>query len=338
MGTYNVTVSQLASAHTLQSGASPALGAGDTLELTVGGEMATYTFEATDDLQSFAAKINADDAGAASASVVSGRLVLISRETGSAGAITVGGTGAAALGMTQTQAAQDAAATVNGVAVTGSGNTISGAIGGLDLTLTGLGSTTLSVGADTASVEANVQAFVDAYNSVLGTLRDATSYDPTTEVAGRLQGDSSFTGFMSQLRTAAGSSVGSLSGTAYDSLAQIGITASKDGTLTLDSAAFQAAFAADPAAVEEVFAAADGIGQAVDSVVENFTTSVIDPRLDGFTSQIGRFEDQIDAMEDRLAVREERLRREWSAVEVAISQLQNQQAGLLQGLATLGLN
>ena len=59
--------------------------------------------------------------------------------------------------------------------------------------------------------------------------------------------------------------------------------------------------------------------------------------LDGFTSQISRFEDQVEAMEDRLAVREERLRKEWSAVEVAISQLQNQQLGLLQGLAMLGL-
>jgi flagellar hook-associated protein 2 len=240
--------------------------------------------------------------------------------------------------MTQTQGARDAAVTVNGGAVTGSGNTISGAIGGLDLTLTGLGSTTLNVGSDTAAVEANVQTFVDAYNSLLGTLRDATSYDPTTETAGRLQGDSSFTGFLSQLRSTAGSSVTSLAGGAYDSLAQIGITAAKGGALTLDSAAFQAASAADPVGVEDVFAAADGLGQALDSVLGNFTAAVIDPRLDGFASQISRFEDQIDAMEDRLAVREERLRKEWSAVEVAISQLQNQQLGLLQGLATLGLD
>ena len=46
-------------------------------------------------------------------------------------------------------------------------------------------------------------------------------------------------------RAIAGSAVAGLGG-AYDSLSQIGITSSRDGTLTLDSARFQAALAADP--------------------------------------------------------------------------------------------
>lgn len=336
-GTYNVTVTSLAQAHTLQSDPSPSLGTGDQLDLTVDGVLRSYTFEAGDDLQTFADRINADEAGSVSASVVSGRLVLISESSGSAGAVTVGGSAAAALNMTETQAAQDAAATVNGVAVTGSGNTISDAIGGLDLTLTGVGSTTITVGTDTADIEAKAKAFVDAYNLLHSTIVEATSYDPTSETAGRLQGDQAFTGFASSLRSLAGGTVGSLLGEEYDSLAQIGITASKDGTLTLDSAAFQEALAADPALVEDVFAADDGIARTVEQLADDFQESVVDVRLDGFTSEIKRMSDRILAMEDRLDTKEESLRRQFSAAEIAISRLQTQQTALLQGLTSLGI-
>ncbi len=336
-GSYNVTVAALAQAHTMQSTAAPGLAGGDQLDLTVAGETRSYTFEAGDDLQAFADRINADDDAAVSASVVSDRLVLISAESGTAGQITVGGSAAASLGMTATQTAQDAQATVNGVAVTGSGNVISDAIGGLDLTLTGVGSTTLTVGLDTTAIEARAEEFVAAYNTLAGTLRDATRYDDTTQVAGLLQGDQVFSGFVSRLRETVGASVASLAGERYDSLAQIGITSSKEGTLTLDPNAFQAALADDPSGVEAVFAAVDGLARMVDDASGQFVSSVIDTRLDGFTTRIRRFDERIAAMEERLADKEDRLRRQFAASELAIAGLQAQQTSLLQGLSGLGL-
>ena len=74
-GSYNVTVAALAQAHTMQSTAAPGLAGGDQLDITVGGETRSYTFEAGGDLQTFADRINADGDAAALADGRQGRLV-----------------------------------------------------------------------------------------------------------------------------------------------------------------------------------------------------------------------------------------------------------------------
>ncbi len=215
--------------------------------------------EAGDTLQTFADRINGTEDVGVSASVINDKLVMISRESGSAGAITLGGTAAAGLGLAQTQPAQDAAATINGLAVTSSGNTIAGAINGVSLSLFKEGATTVTVGADHAASLTQAQNFVDAYNAVMKNVKLATSYDAATKNAGTLQGDQTMSGLASQLRNIAGSAVTGLGGGAYDSLPQIGITSSRDGTLTLDKTAFAAALTADPDAVADVFGKDDGV-------------------------------------------------------------------------------
>ncbi len=205
--------------------------------------------QAGDTLQAFADRINGTADVGVSASVVNDKLVLISRQSGSAGAIGLGGSAAPGLGFTTTQAAQDAAATINGLPVTSSGNTIAGAINGVDLNLAKVGATTVTVGADTGDSLATATAFVNAYNAVLRNVKLATSYDAATKQAGTLQGDQTMAALAGQLRNIVGGSVPG--GGAYDSLAQVGITSARDGTLSLDQGAFTAALNADPAAVSQ---------------------------------------------------------------------------------------
>lgn len=342
-GTYNVVVTALAHAHTAASATAPPLVAGESLDITVGGEVVSVAVEAGDTLQAFADRINASDDAGASASVVNGRLVLISRESGSAGAITLGGSAAAGFGFATTQAAQDASATINGLVVTSSGNTIAGAINGVDLTLGTVGSTTVTVGADRGASVTKAQGFVDAYNAVMRNVKLATSYDAATKKAGTLQGDQTMSSLASQLRGIAGSAVAGLGG-AHDSLAQIGITSSRDGALSLDAAKFTAALTADPGAVSAVFgaddgvegsAATDGVARRIQAFADSFAGQVLSSRLTGFTGSLSRLDEKITSLESVMTLREQRLKLQFAAMEAAVAQFQAQGTNLSSQLARL---
>ncbi len=342
-GTYNVVVTSLAQAHTLASAATPTLTAGQTLSIGVGGTTVNVAVQAGDDLQKFADRINGTADVGASASVINNRLVLISKDSGSASTITVGGTAAAGFGFTTTQSGTDAAATVNGLAVTSSGNVIEGAINGVSLSLTKTGSTTVTVGADNSANTQKAQAFVDAYNAVVSNIKRATAYDAATETAGTLQGDQTMSSLLGQLRGIAGSAVAGMAD-GYNSLAQIGITGSRDGTLTLDQAKFTAAITADPDAVQKVFgnddgdgkaSAGDGIARQIQAFANSFSTDIISARLTGYTNSAKRMDDRIASLEVIMDLKEQTLKAQFAAMEKAVSQFQSQGANLASQLASL---
>jgi flagellar hook-associated protein 2 len=343
-GTYNIVVNSLAQAHTLASAAAPALVAGQTLDITVGAGTASFTVAADDTLASFAARINADDGAGVSASVINDRLVLISRTTGAAGGITLGGDAAAGFGFGTTQAAQDASATVNGLAVTSSGNTIAGAIADTTIALGKVGATTITVGLDTAAATKEAEAFVEAYNNLMSNIRRSTSYDANTKVAGALQGDQAVNQIAARLRSVAGAAVAGLGG-AHDSLAQIGIIAGRDGTLSLDKAKFSQALTADAAGVRAVFgrddgvdgvSASDGIARQINSLATALSDEVLSSRLSGYTSSLKRLDDRIAGLEQMMVLKEKTLKAQWAAMERAVSALQNQGSQLAARLGTLG--
>lgn len=343
-GTFNITVNALASAHTLASGVSPVLTAGQSLDISVGGASVNVAIQAGDDLQKFADRINSTDGVKASASVINNRLVLISQESGTAGQITLGGTAAGALGMAQTQAGQDASATVNGLAVTSSGNVIEGAINGVTLNLSKVGSTTVTVTADHAASLEQAGKFVEAYNAVLRNVKLATSYDAATETAGTLQGDQTMSSLASQLRGIAGSAVTAIATTGYNSLAQVGITSARDGTLTLDQAKFTEAMTADADGVRALFGnddgavastAADGIARRLQAFSNTFSTDILSSRLTGFGTSLGRLDDKIKSLENIMDLKEQRLRAQFQAMERAVSQFQSQGQDLAARLGSL---
>lgn len=342
-GTYNVVVTALAQAHTTASAAAPPLTAGQSLDITVGGATASVAVEAGDTLQAFADRINGTDDVGVSASVINDKLVLISRESGAAGTVTLGGSAAAGFGFTTTQAGQDAAATVNGLEVTSTGNTIEGAINGVSLGLGKVGATTITVGADHAASMKTAQEFVDAYNAVASNVRAATAYDAATKTAGTLQGDQSISSLGGQLRGIAGGAVAGLGGQ-YDSLAQVGITIARDGTMSLDTAAFQAALTADPDAVADVFGrddgdpvvgAADGVARQIQNFSQSFSTDILSARLTGYTASLTRLDEKISGLEAIMDLKEQRLRAQWTAMEKAVSQFQSQGADLAARLSSL---
>jgi len=144
-GSYDVQVSRSA-AQASDTGAVLASGtvsAAEQLSVTMGGASAQYSTAAGESLTSVAAGLNAAfaSAGMALSAQVAGsgqQLVLTSDDYGSAAAITVTSTNAAAgtTGLSGTFAGVDAAGTINGVAATGSGQFLSAP--STDPTLAGL--------------------------------------------------------------------------------------------------------------------------------------------------------------------------------------------------------
>ncbi len=168
--------------------------------------------------------------------------------------------------LTETVAAQDALATIDGIDITSSTNTLSSAIEGvsIDLKSANVGTTeTLTVALDKGSVSTAVDSFVKGFNSLIGTFNSLTNYNAETEQAGILIGDSGVRGIENQLRNIIGDAVPGLDGS-LRSLADLGISTQRDGTLSLDQSKLQDALDNNFDDVSRLFAA---VGQSSDSLV-----------------------------------------------------------------------
>ncbi len=167
--------------------------------------------------------------------------------------------------MIQTMAGLDARAIIDGLTVTSASNTLKEAIPGVTLDLKGTDSaaTTLSVAQDNGAISNGVQSFVKAFNELASTVKSLTSYNAETKQAGALQGDFSVRSIFGQLRGELNKIVSGAS-PQLDSLADLGITTERDGTLKLDSSKLQKAIAVDPQGVAGLFARA---GRTTDPLV-----------------------------------------------------------------------
>jgi flagellar hook-associated protein 2 len=204
-------------------------------------------------------------------------LVISSNKTGATSSMKVSVTGDSALAgllsydpasstgqkMTQSLAGQDAKLTVNGIAVSSATNTVSEAIQGVTLNVSKAGSTSLSIARDTSSVQTNVNAFVTAYNTIQKNLASVTSYNIQTGAAGSLQGDATVLDIKNGIRSVLSKTVSGLSG-GLNSLAQIGVTFQKDGSLALDSTVLQKALSNNFNDVAGLFAT---VGTTSDSLI-----------------------------------------------------------------------
>ena len=276
-GTYDIEVRQLAQGDQLVSnpftgGATAAVGTG-TLTLSLG--TSSFAVDITDSNHTLAgirdAINSASDNPGIRATLIYGQtgaqLVLSSSNTGAANTIRVsasGGDGGLAqlahdgtpdVNYSIKQTAQDAIVFIAGVEHHSASNVVDGAIDGVAITLNKAnpGSTELlTVAADSAAVKANVQKFVNVYNSMRGTLAALSSYDATTKTAGPMLGDVLLNGIDAQLRQLTTGAVGGVGG-AYTSLAAIGITTDTDGKLVIDDSKLQKALDGNRGAVANLF-------------------------------------------------------------------------------------
>src|SRR3990170_4015557 len=314
-GSYSVEVQTLAQSHKLKSATfaatSTTVGTG-TLTIrfgtysggtfTLNPDQAAQTISVDASESSLAGvrdAINTANAGVSASIVNDGsgnRLIIASKDTGVANALKItvedddlantdnaglsqlaydastGGT----TNLTQTFAAQNATAVIDGIAITKASNTISDAIEGVTLNLLKTNTpsaTTLTVTRDTAGVQAAVQSFVKAYNDLNKIVTDLSKYDAANKRSSTLTGDATVRSLQTRLRGVFNTTL-STAGGGLTALSNIGISFQKDGTLKLDSSKLTTALSDSTKDVSTLFAA---VGKPTDSLV-SFVSSTSDTK------------------------------------------------------------
>ena len=206
------------------------------------------------------------------------RLTLISTTTGASHSVRIGVSGDTALqsllaydpsatqNLTQSQTAQDAKLTVDGVSVSSASNSVTGALDGVTLKVLKAGTSQVTVARDSTAARAAIQAFAKAYNDFNKTIDDLTKFDTTGNGnSGALLGDAAARTIQSRLRDALSSSLPSSGSGSLQFLAQAGVAFQKDGTLSIDTAKLSSALSSNPDGVAALFTS---FGQASDSLVK----------------------------------------------------------------------
>ena len=278
-------------------------------------------------------------------------LVLTAEESGTANAISVTVTGdgdgndtdAAGLsnlvfvaGGTQNlqeiDIAQDATLSVDGFAVTRSSNEISDVIEGVTLSLKDIGSASLSVSEDRSVGKSAIEAAITAYNDLIISLN--------TQRESTLQGESLLLGIETRARQAITNRF-SVTGSNYQYLFEIGVTFDRDGILSLDEERFDQAIEDDFSGVVQLFTdPEDGFAQALNTVLSSYvdTGGLIQARTDGLSESRSQIDDDIERIEDRIVLTEQRLRRQYTALDSLVGQLNATSNFLVQQLANLPTN
>ncbi len=382
-GTHTVLVTQLAKADSVLSSSFSTNGTDivsaegigtKQIQLTVGGVNTTVnvTLAAGQTnatvLGNIAAAINASGAEV-SASVVSvtsstSRLVLTSKETGSANAITltdVSGTLLDNIGLTDAVVSGRSAATsstagfgysstasldanlkLDGIDLVRGTNSIADALDGVTIELKGTQlptdtPVTLKVGIDRDKIKASVEKFISDYNAALSFLRAKTSVDANTKVRQILAGDPVFVNLRVDLREIVSDPVSSVVTGNPTILSEIGIEAGEDGTLSLkDSAKFDEALSSDVAKVADLFNSTDGIAVRLKTKLDTFVSSsgIVRAAQDGVNASLKSLNDRIARFNARLDKKAERFRAEFIRLQELMGRVARQQQ-TIQNLLTV---
>jgi len=284
------------------------------------------------------------------------RLVLTSSQTGAANGFQVSSSGLTGVSFTTTQPPQDASYSINGLPLTASTNTITDAIPGVTLSLTQqppAGSPTgttadseISVVLDTDAVASSVQAFITAYNNVDSTIKNLTAYDPSTQTAAVLNGESTLRYLQQQVRSLVGGVSTNASAGSLQYLSQVGVSFQSDGSLALDSTKLSAALTSNPSQVAALFttsapstspSSANGFAVQLDTALTSILgpNGLLDSREQGLQSSISQMDDQAAAMQAQLTLTQQRLTAQYSALDALLSTRQQQSTALANALAGL---
>jgi flagellar hook-associated protein 2 len=332
-------------------------------------------FELSDTLAAVVDKINKAGVGVTATILNDGtgsrpfHLSLTSQFSGVAGRFIVE-TGGIDLGIQTLDAGENARVffgssdPASAVLLSGSSNTITEVVTGVTINLKSAGEkpVELTLSRDTEAIEKTIDEFVSAFNTLVERIGFQTRFVQETSERGPLIGDSTMLLLRSALfNTLHAPPVGVVS--AFNSLAQVGLSTGQGGKLAFDREAFQAALRTDPQGVEDLFAAYvldqptkeilpgitsndPGSGDTFSSLgmmgrfeqlVKQYTDSidgVLTAKDEALSTQVRLQEARIAAFDERLEQRRQILQAQFLAMEQAIASLQTQQAALA-GLSAL---
>jgi len=363
-GDYVLEVEQLASHQMMvaqgQESRSAKIGEGGVIKVALGNDK---TFELDLDgrdtsLNGLMNAINKSDLGIKATLINDGdpdapyRLMLTAKDSGTAGSvasISVEGNqdladlisfdaSDDAVGSLDVTAANDALLTINGVEITSGSNTIKDVIEGVTLTLEEITTepARLKITQDNSIAEKAVQAFVDAYNSLQGTIKSMTAYDAEKERASVLTGDSVARSIQTSIRGILDVTLGG--GANVASLSQLGITTNPaNGQLEFDSTKFSDAMIDNPNDVAELFSGDQGVGKRIASVSDPILKrdGMIATATKGMQATLDQLGDQYEATEDRITATMDRYRQQFIQLDSMVAQMNSVSNYLTQQLSML---
>ncbi|WP_422059252.1 flagellar filament capping protein FliD [Sphingopyxis sp.] len=344
-----IVVNSLARAQSSYSGIiadkTAAIGTG-TMTLTVNGVAKTITVGATNNsLEGLAAAINASGAGVTASLIADqgGSRLIVKGATGAANAFTLtadaGADPALAAfatdgGLAVGQSAANAEFTLDGIAFSRASNTIDDVVPGVSLTLKKAApGQPVDIGANRPLdlIKQTVSDFVDVYNQLKKSLQAASKMSgPTT---GLRELERELQGLASKVLTSHGS---------INKLADIGVSSTKDGLLSVDKTKLDAVLASDAGAVEGLFnplrdgthntTTDPGIAGILDAIRDKAvaTDGAIGRVEKSLTDKNKTLVDELAKVETREAAYKARLEKQYSTLDVKLNAFKATQAYLEQ--------
>ncbi|WP_266160694.1 flagellar filament capping protein FliD [Dyella silvatica] len=353
-GSYNINVSQLATALKLTSGgvanAQTQLGTG-TLTVAIGSQQMQLNIDSTNgSLASIRDAINgASNNPGVTATIVTGsdgaHLVMSSNATGAVNSFTVSSSGgdgglaalnytpgASANGMKVTNPAQDATYTIDGMPGSSASNTVSNGIDGVSMTLSKVGSASLSLTSDPSAATAAVNGFVNAYNNLTALYKSLTQYDATGNNTGALLGDATLNNIKTTL-----SGIVSGTGGSGSTLSSIGITLQVDGTLKVDSGQLQAATADGGTQLKGMFSGTNGLASKLSSPLDGWigTQGILAVRTTNLNQQLKDLTTRQASLDSDMSDLSTRYTKQFTALDTMLTKLNNTSSYLTQQFNSL---
>jgi flagellar hook-associated protein 2 len=338
-GDYQVVVGQLAKSQTTSStngfaAATTVVADGGSISFTINGSTTTeISISANTTLSALKEAINNQASGVAASIVNDGtnyKLLISSRETGSTNGFTInnsltnsgGSTVAFAAGQSASsgnvQNAQNAAFTVNGLAITSASNAATEAIPGVTVTLRDAGSALIDVSSDYTTLKDNVKKLATEYNKL------RQFYNTQNAARGPLATDSVLRGALNDIKSVLLAS--NSNGGRYRYLSEVGVEFLSTGDIKIDETKLNAAIDGYPADLQKLFQGAGAIDGTLEDLKETLanldgTAGLIKSTRSSIDTSIKNYRDRITSQEMRLEIKRQELIKLYTAADQAMQRL-----------------
>ncbi|MGY4490005.1 flagellar filament capping protein FliD [Pseudomonas sp. TE3610] len=368
-GTYNLTVSQIATSSkvttaAVSGGATTVMTtAATTLSITqADGTAYSVSLAANTTLSGVRDAINSQlQSAGISANLVTdssgaSRLVLSSTTTGENTGLSVSGIDALAIDGTQKGSSssagylgtlpQDAKYSIDGLdSMTSSSNSLTTAVSGVTINLTGTGTTAITVGSSTDDMKTSVTTFVSAYNALMLAVTAQTAVTATgatestsssaTTTAGALTGDSGMRSLLAAIQgqlTKTSTTSGNLS-----ILSQLGVTTQTDGTLLMSDTDWDTAMTTNAGNVAGLFVGTSGLLTRLTSVITPYTQTggILETRIKQYAATTSDLNDQQTDLDSRMTTLTTTLTAKYTAMDTLVAQLNATSSSVMTTLNAL---
>lgn len=318
-GSYNLFVEQLASAHQIafdDMTDESIKNATGTMTITINGKSMDVEMDGLESMSDLTKKINSNtdkDAPGVTASLIrtDGKvsLMLSSDESGADNIVELDtsqmdGASAQKFAVSETiSTAQNAKFRLgeNTKTYESSSNTLDKLIDGVTIELTkaqkdGDDPLRINIGVDNTATKEQMQSFVDAFNSLKTELGKLTNSGSDGKDRGAFAGDAGIASLERDLNNLLRQTFGDKNMTDY------GITASRDGTLTIDSTKLDKALQDDPHGLNDLFNGNNGLMKSMDKSLDKYLNTS-NGLLKGRQETLDRQQTEIDTKTDKVQTR-----------------------------------